>query len=542
MNDERSEPVIPVHRSSFILHRSALALLAVVVATLAVTSVRLDSATADEGAHIAAGVIKLHDGWLSFFPEQPPLMNVLSALPLGRVNVPNDYKTDIRRGHWNVGYRMLYHSGNDPERLLFLARLPTIALFLALCFAVYWVVASEVGRGWGLFAFALAGFCPNLLAHGRLATVDLAVTAFGFIAFAFLLRALKTHGIVAGAWCGVFATCALLSKTSGVLIPPFLAVAALLHIRKERDWKPLAKPALAAVVAGVATLYLVTFALASDAYLEAAFPNTSRILIPWLQYKYHADSLRYWYGAGHANPQFFLGEFSQTGWPHYYFIAFLLKTPLGAIVLLVLALVAARRSSSSTAMTASLFFAALFMLITTTSKIALGIRYILPVYPFLYAAIPIALANVIDDRRKRIAVGALLAWHCVSSVIAWPSYLSYFNELIGSPRNADRFLIDSNLDWGQDLRRLRIWCDEHNIPFIYIDYFGGGDIRHEFGNRAARLTAPRPELLPKGWFAVSRHFYRVSFEYPHNYDEYFEASRARYVTTVGGSIDVYHVE
>lgn len=541
MKDERDRSVTPVHRSSFILHRAALVLLAVIIAALAITSVRLDSATADEGAHIAAGVIKLQDGWLSFFPEQPPLMNVLSALAAGDVNLPADYKSDIRRGHWSVGYQMLYHSGNDPDRLLFRARMPTIALFVALCFAVYWVVAAEVGKTWGVVAFALTGFCPNLLAHGRLATVDLAVTAFAFLSFAFLLRALKTHGAIAGALSGIFATCAMLSKTSGAIVPLFLAVAALLHARKETNPKPLLKPAIAAVVAGVATLYLVTFALISDAYIAAQFPNASRIAIPWLQYKYHVDSIRYWYGAGHANPQFFLGQFSTTGWPHYYFIAFLLKTPLGAILLTILALVAARRTSS-TALHGSLFFVVLFLLISMTSKIALGIRYVLPIYPFLYAAIPIALAKAIDNQRKRIVVGLLLVWHCLSSLIAWPSYISYFNELIGPHRNADRFLIDSNLDWGQDLRRLRLWCEENKVPFIRIDYFGAGDPAHEFGNRAQRLTAPRPELLPKGWFAVSRHYYRLSFEYPHNYDDYFEASGARYVTTVGGSIDVYRVE
>jgi 4-amino-4-deoxy-L-arabinose transferase-like glycosyltransferase len=524
--------------------RAAVLVLAVAVTALAVSSVRLDTATADEGAHIAAGLIKLRHGWLSFFPEQPPLMNVLSALPLGEFTMPDVWQHDLGRGgHWRAGHALLYEAGNDAHRLLFLARLPTIALFLALCFAVYWIVASEAGRTWGVVAFALTGFCPNLLAHGRLATVDMAVTAFAFISFAFLLHAVKTRSVIAGALCGLFAMCAVLSKASGVLVPPFLLIAAALHIRKDSNWKPLAKPFLAAFAAAVVLLYAVTFALASDAYLASAWRDTPRILVPWLQYKQHVDAIRFWYAAGHEHTQFLLGQFSSNGWPHYYFVAFFLKTPLGAIVLLVMALVAARRSKSL-AMSASFLFVALFFAVSMTSHIDLGLRYVLPIYPFLYTAICIALATVVTERRRAIAVGVLVTWHCVSSVIAYPSYISYFNELIGGNRNADHFLIDSNLDWGQDLRRLKLWCDANHVELIRLDYFGGGEPSYEFGDRAERFSAPSPQLLPKGWFAVSRHFYRVSFdprESPVDYDTYLAASKARYVTTVGGSIDVYGV-
>jgi hypothetical protein len=54
--------------------------------------------------------------------------------------------------------------------------------------------------------------------------------------------------------------------------------------------------------------------------------------------------------------------------------------------------------------------------------------------------------------------------------------------------------------------------------------------------------APRPEPLPRGWFALSRHPYRLSFRLPENYDQYLGRSRARYVTTIGRSIVVYRVD
>jgi hypothetical protein len=522
------------------VHRSILIALTIAVAALAVSSVRLDSATADEGAHIAAGIIKLRHGWLSYFAEQPPLMNAITALPLGGFRMRDTWRDDQGPGsHWRAGHELLYQSDNDAHRLLLLARLPTIALFLALCFAVYWIVSSEAGRTWGLVAFALTGFCPNLLAHGRLATVDMAATAFTFIGFVFLASGGRlTHARAALA--GICGMCAILSKTSAVIAVPFFAIVLVLQLWRTRAWRP----AITAVVAAVITLYAVTFLLIGSGYLASHFAGTPRLLVPWLQYKEHVDKIRFWYGQGHEHPQFLLGEFSRTGWPHYFFVAFLVKTTLASLILFVMAAVGAMRKRSDV-LIASILFMAMFFAVSMTSRIALGIRYVLPVYPFFYTAIAIGLARVVTEKRRAAAAGLFVAWHCLSSLIAYPSYISYFNELIGSRRNADRVLIDSNLDWGQDLRRLKLWCDANGVDRIRVDYFGGGDPAYEFGSRAQRWPGPRPQLLPKGWFALSRHFYRVSFDpsqSPVDYDVYLAASKARYVTTVGGSIDVYRVD
>jgi hypothetical protein len=129
-------------------------------------------------------------------------------------------------------------------------------------------------------------------------------------------------------------------------------------------------------------------------------------------------------------------------------------------------------------------------------------------------------------------------------VIAYPSYLSYFNELVPK-RKADQYLIDSNLDWGQDLRRLAVWRKEHGIQSITVDYFGGGDVQYEMGpgtRQWSLFTSNDP--VPKGYFALSRHFYRLS-THPDSkkrrYDRTLAEAGARYVTTIGGSIDVYSV-
>src|SRR5215210_2403154 len=135
-----------VHRSSFIVHRfvrrsmthlvprAVLALLALAVLGLAAGSVRLDSATADENAHLAAGAIKLQYGWLDFYAGQPPLIDTLIAAPimLAGYRFPRVWSTE-----WAVGYQYVYQSGYDPDRLHLMARIPVIVLFLALCFTVW---------------------------------------------------------------------------------------------------------------------------------------------------------------------------------------------------------------------------------------------------------------------------------------------------------------------------------------------------------------------------------------------------------------------
>jgi len=99
----------------------------------------------------------------------------------------------------------------------------------------------------------------------------------------------------------------------------------------------------------------------------------------------------------------------------------------------------------------------------------------------------------------------MLAWHVVENVAHYPSYIAYFNESIGGNRNADRVLIDSNLDWGQDLRRLDRWCRDNHVAYITVHYFGGGDVEWEMrSTNPLALYSPEPKPLPKGFFALSR--------------------------------------
>ena len=525
-----------------------LFLLSLVLVALAVGSALGDSATDDEPAHIATGMVKVVHGRLDFFRNQPGLANSITALPLVAAGYEVPPMWSRTENPWPVGRALLYGAGADAPRILILARLPTIGFLIALSLSVYFFAAHYSGsRAWGIFAFILTGFCPIVMAHGRLATVDLAVTFFCFAAATLFLRLIERPSPAWAIAFGVTTTAALLTKTSANILGPYFVVvlAVALLARKIADRRRFGLMLAVSIVAAVAFFEIFFLAVGSDAYFREAFPSMPRLFVPFAEHRANIEAIAQLYTQGHYKPQFLLGEFSARGWPHYYFVAMLLKTTLPAIALIALAVfVAVRRRLLPFPVAMLLLFAALFLTAAMSGELAVGVRYVLPVYPFLYAAAAIILSGV-KSRPGVIAASLLIAWHVVESVVAYPSYISYFNQLIGSHRNADRYLIDSNLDWGQDLRRLDEWCRTHGVREIAVHYFGGGDLVSDLSVRPVGGYGAGGRPLPKGWFALSRHYYRLSFSprvSRETYDDYLARSGARFVTTVGGSINVYRVE
>lgn len=274
--------------------------------------------------------------------------------------------------------------------------------------------------------------------------------------------------------------------------------------------------------------------------------RSTDLFLPIREIAANVEVIRAWYsGRQHFKLQYFMGEFSERGWKSYYLTALALKLTLPSIAIILGALGAAawkRRLPFGAA--ASFLFAALFLGVAAAGELALGARYVMPVLPFLYAASCIVLHATLPAGRTALFIGALLAWHVGANIAAYPSYISYFNPIIGSHRNADLFLIDSNLDWGQDLRRLDQWARRAGISSIALDYFGGGDLDADLTVEHTSGWGPSGPPLPACYFAVSRHYYRASF-YPGSrwmtYADYLAISKARFVTSIGGSIDVYRV-
>ena len=112
---------------------------------------------------------------------------------------------------------------------------------------------------------------------------------------------------------------------------------------------------------------------------------------------------------------------------------------------------------------------------TMTSAFNLGIRHLLPIYPFLCAFMAIVLFDVIRKPYIKVAASVLVALFLVESASAYPGYLSFFNAAAGGTRNGHRYLLDSNLDWGQDLKRLALYTESRKIENLCLSYFGTAD-------------------------------------------------------------------
>jgi len=232
----------------------------------------------------------------------------------------------------------------------------------------------------------------------------------------------------------------------------------------------------------------------------------SRILQPLAQY-FLGVAMVFTRVSG-GNTTFFLGEVNNQSFKWYFPVSYLLKTPLSLLMLLMLAIVLSanallKRKIKTWWATFKKFlikrpevviffmFTLYYTGISISGNLNLGIRHLFPVLPLIYILVAYKTDSFFDSFKTntghKIAVGVfgvLVFWFAASSLSIFPNYLSYFNEIIGGGRNGYKYFTDSNIDWGQDLKRLAVWTDNHpEVDRLRLDYFGGGEPRYLFCTR-----------------------------------------------------------
>ena len=516
--------------------RTALVAAAIALqAGLALHAMRTSSATFDEGTHLPAGYTHLVLGDHRLNPEQPPLVKLLAAAPL--LTVRPAMKTDDRAWagsrQWEFGRRFLY-VWNDADRLLFLGRLPIVALASGLLAAVFLEARRRFGPGPAAAGLGLAALSPDVLAHGTLVTTDLGFALFFFLSVAAFARALErtTPGRLAAASLATGA--AFATKFSAPILVPVLVLGGLVTALgggpMETALRGSARPVggigprllrvgvLLAVV-GLATLAVVwasygfRSALSPDpavrAALRAPLEAPAGGLVPravaaageaGLVPEDYARGFLFVMTHSESRRAFLLGELSDTGFPHYFLATFLLKTPVPLLLLAALALARAPRLRRHDA--AFLWLPVLVYVASTASRgLQIGHRHLLPIYPFLFVAAGEAASGLWSWRRPLgVAAAALLgAWYAGGTLRNHPHHLAYFNEIAGGPANGWRVLVDSNLDWGQDLKRLATWMRTNRVSRIKLSYFGSADPSY-YGIDAEALpgyTAPHATRITR---------------------------------------------
>lgn len=269
-----------------------------------------------------------------------------------------------------------------------------------------------------------------------------------------------------------------------------------------------------------------------------------------------------------ARRSFLRGEHYLHGTPRYFFWAVLLKTPPVTLLLLAscVVLLALGRGPWGRELPFLLVPVLVYLAFSITSSLNIGHRHLLPVYPFLYVfcgGLAKPLVAAAGSASRRLLVPALAVVALCSSVVfsppwrpelIWPHYLSYFNEVAGGPSKGYRSLVDSNLDWGQDLKQLKRWLDERRIEEpIGLCYFGMADPRFH-GIRHVKMPGGyelEPPFRGQASFDHARRPGYLAISATHLQGAYFDAALreswqrfladARLVDTVGHSIFVYYL-
>ena len=539
---------------------AAAAVLLGLMAVLMFSSAWDDSATTDDVVSIASGYSYLRKQEYRFEPQNPPLIKDLAALPLLFMNLhePWDHPSwaggEEQQDPDVFGRQLLYHSGNDADAITRAARVPMILFALAFGGVLFWWTRKQFGDAVALLTLFLYVFSPTFLAHGRIMATDVGAAAGFFLAITALLRSFKnpTRGnlLLAGLAMGF----AFLTKFSTVALLPITLILAAAWAATHPSNAGMVRELLRSMgraVEIVAIAYLTVYPVylyhvwnydparqvaaaifhrdlygmtgaATDIVIWA---SDKTVLRPWAEYFLGvlvALKASHW-----GQPLFFLGKVYPSGLRLYFPTLYLIKEPLAVHLLTLIALqyalgrfrVQALKPTRLRELLAAHFteFAFLLMLgvywaALIRSNMNIGVRHLLPAFPLTFVLVSNQIVTLYQRLRRPaarwgfgIGLGALLAWQAITVFRVQPSYLAYFNELAGGPDGGWRYANDSNLDWGQDVKRLAQYVNTHGISGIHADYFGPAAASYYLKEKflgPVGCTEP-----PKGWLAVSAMIY-----------------------------------
>ena len=508
---------------------------------IAGTALTRDSLTFDELGHLTGGFSSWVERDHRLFQQNGQLPKRWATLPLivGDVRLPSTgqqawWDSDLD----DFGHQFLYETGNDLERMLLLGRTMIVLTGALLGLVVFLWSNYLFGRIGGCISLALCVFSPALLAHARLATSDLIAALTFIVALLCLWEVLHRITIARVLCCAVATGLLLVSKMSGLLIVPIAVVLAGLRLAGGLSLY-VELPRHARVIRGTTRQLVYLSAVALVVSAGAVFVAWAFYDFRYSAFREYAEgrdrfyrdesidgmtedlalgpAIRlardlklfpesYLFGLSHilshsrAHPAFMNGHYSRSGWGMFFPYAALVKTPLPVFAVAALAVWAAvwpmerrarsghpigrrvRRSFLRAYRTAPLWvFLALYWAVALRVHLSIGERHVLPTYPAAFILCGVAGRWI--QKQHRLCSAMLLAalgWLAVETVRISPCYLSYFNQLAGGPENGYRHLVDSSLDWGQDLSQLRKWLErrreatEETGP-VYLAYFGSGD-------------------------------------------------------------------
>lgn len=448
-------------------------LCAVIFAAQGYRFASIKSMTWDEPAYLMTGYQHLVDGDFHYMPEHPPLLKEYLALPNVLAEVRGAERIDRRLDQWDYSAIFLARAVTNPRGFILRARLANVALGIALIFLLGWWAYRLWGVPAGALALLIGTFEPNLIANSSLVTIDtgvtLAIVGAAYLLWEILQKPTLPLVIAFGAVTGAglvtkFSTTFLLIGVLG----PVVCIHWWLQRGESRaeaeesiwhDWR---------------TWLSLVLAVALPVLLSYRFVHLAKYF-EGFAYQLHRRGTR--------NEAILFGEISQSGFWDYFIFCLLLKVPLGIWALFIASVAFFKRQPRWSLVNFFLIVVpvASITLAMTLSWVDRGVRYVLPSLVFMILAGSRVGAIAWESRSRALAAftGAMALWSVWAGASIAPHYLAYFNEIAGGPEKGPRYFVDSNIDWGQDLKQAGAWLAAlpYQPALFAADVFGNPQVR-----------------------------------------------------------------
>ncbi len=446
---------------------------------LTVGSALQESLTYDEPLHLKEGINALVHHTFAIDPLNPPLVRELAALPVV------------------LGAQKIVHS-SIPSLQMLPARLVIVVLSVALLISMFFTAKRYVGAHAALLSAILFAFEPNILAHSHYVTLDMGFTLFFFMAYMAFLRLLDGYPRMNDfLQFGIFLGLGMAAKISMSI---FLGLTTVLifftaSVRRVTAyyWSSLLAAGVVAFVVVWATYSFTT------AVVIAQRDDVNRVsskLTKFAEEK-HVPLLKelLWFGQNQKIP---LGQYlalakntaiyTRQPKPVFYFgrhydrakwyflpVNLFLKLPLPLTVLFFVGTVAGLLHTERRQITL-LFLAPIIAILgfSSVSGISPWTRYVLPIFPFIFILAGSSILSF-THRWSRILLAIVLIWYMGGTLVQYPHFLSYANELAGKPEDRYKIFYDANIEWGEGLYDVGKFVQTHKDKAIYFSYFGTDD-------------------------------------------------------------------
>lgn len=516
------------------------------------------STTVDEMAHLTAGHALWQPGDYRLQPENGVLPQLWEGLPavIARQKLPPPSNPGWAKPNvWTLGHVYFHQLGNDLPALLFWGRAMNLTWSIATGLLVFFWTRKIFGLPGACAALCFLVFCPTFLAHGPLATSDMCMTFFMLASVGAFWRHLQNPSPASLLLSASVTGLAFVAKYSAVLLPVmFLPLIALrLVVGPPLTWRGSVVGRigtgvflLASGIVHLATTFAIIWAFHRFRFEPVIDPALVRDytrpwgvvvsslghplgpVLGWARvHRVLPDAYLYGFGfvvdLSRQRGAFLNGQNSLTGWVQFFPYAFLAKTPLAFLAAL-LAVIGvtlhrwrtrwglARSDLLRVAPLLSLFV--VYWAFSLKSTLNIGHRHLLPTYPVLFIAVGAlgwAAANL--SRAWRWLLAVLLVGQVTASALIRPHYLAFFNQLVGGPTDGYRHLVDSSLDWGQDLPGLAAWLRQQQLPRagepVYLAYFGTGEPDY-YGIHAIPMVPLLRTIPDQPWHRLEPGVYCIS--------------------------------